>query len=124
MPPGSLGLSRMGSWKSFGGLIIYRTRMGVPMRVHHPPHPGEIIKSLCLEPLGVTVTQAAEALGVSRKTLSAILNRRAGISPEMAVRLSIAFSTTAESWMNQQTQYDLWHAEQRRKRLRVMKLSA
>jgi len=94
------------------------------MRMHNPPHPGEVIKSLCLEPLGVTVTQAAEALGVSRKTLSAILNGRAGISPEMAVRLSIAFSTTAESWMNQQTQYDLWHAEQRRKRLRVMKLSA
>ena len=94
------------------------------MRMHNPPHPGEVIKSLCLEPLCVTVTQAAEALGVSRKTLSAILNGRAGISPEMAVRLSIAFSTTAESWMNQQTQYDLWHAEQRRKRLRVMKLSA
>lgn len=94
------------------------------MRMHNPPHPGEIIKSLCLEPLGVTVTQAAEALGVSRKTISAIVNGRAGISPEMAVRLSIAFSTTAESWMNQQTQYDLWHAEQQRKRLRVMKLSA
>jgi antitoxin HigA-1 len=94
------------------------------MRMHNPPHPGEVIKSLCLEPLGITVTQAADALGVSRKTLSAILNGRAGISPEMAVRLSIAFSTTAESWMNQQTQYDLWHAEQRRKRLRVMKLSA
>ena len=94
------------------------------MRMHNPPHPGEVIKSLCLEPLGVTVTQAAEALGVSRKTLSAILNARAGISPEMAIRLSIAFDTTAESWMNQQTQYDLWHAEQQRKRLRVMKLSA
>jgi len=94
------------------------------MRMNNPPHPGEVIKSLCLKPLGVTVTQAAEALGVSRKTLSAILNARAGISPEMAVRLSIAFDTTAESWMNQQTQYDLWHAEQQRKRLRVMKLSA
>lgn len=94
------------------------------MRMHNPPHPGEVIKTLCLEPLGITVTQAAEALGVSRKTLSAILNGRAGISPEMAVRLSIAFNTTAESWMNQQTQYDLWHAEQGRKRLRVMKLSA
>ena len=94
------------------------------MRMHNPPHPGEVIKSLCLEPLGINITQAAEALGVSRKTLSAILNGRAGISPEMAVRLSIAFSTTAESWMNQQTQYDLWHAEQRRNRLRVMRLSA
>jgi addiction module HigA family antidote len=94
------------------------------MRMHNPPHPGEVIKSFCLEPLGITVTQAAEALGVSRKTLSAILNGRAGISPEMAVRLSIAFDTTAESWMNQQTQYDLWHAEQQRKQLRVTKLTA
>jgi addiction module HigA family antidote len=92
------------------------------MRMHNPPHPGEIIKTLCLEPLGATVTQAAEALGVSRKTLSAILNGRAGISPEMAVRLSIAFDTSAESWLNQQTQYELWHAERRRKQLRVAKL--
>ena len=94
------------------------------MRMHNPPHPGEVIKSLCLEPLGITVTQAARALGVSRKTLSAILNGRAGISPEMAVRLSMALNTTAESWLNQQTQYDLWHAEQHRKRLRVAKLTA
>ena len=93
------------------------------MRMHNPPHPGEIIKTLCLEPLGVTVTQAAEALGVSRKTLSTILNGRAGVSPEMAVRLSIAFGTSAESWLNQQTQYDLWHVEQRRKQLRVVKLA-
>jgi addiction module HigA family antidote len=94
------------------------------MRMHNPPHPGEILKRLCLEPLGLTVTAAAEALGVSRKTLSAILNGRAGISPEMAVRLSIAFGTTAESWLNQQTQYDLWHAEQFRKQLRVTRLAA
>ena len=94
------------------------------MRMHNPPHPGEIIKRLCLEPLGITVTQAAEALGVSRKTLSAILNGRAGISPEMAVRLSIAFGTSSESWLNQQMQYDLWHAERRRKRLRVAKLAS
>ena len=93
------------------------------MRMHNPPHPGEIIKRLCLDPLGVTVTQAAQALGVSRKTLSSILNGRAGISPEMAVRLSIAFGTSAESWLNQQTQYDLWHVEQRRKQLRVAKLA-
>ena len=94
------------------------------MRMHNPPHPGEILKMLCLEPLGLTVTAAAEALGVSRKTLSSILNGRAGISPEMAIRLSIAFGTTAESWLNQQSQYDLWHAEQSRKRLRVTRLAA
>ncbi len=94
------------------------------MRVHNPPHPGEILKSLCLEPLHLSVTAAAKALGVSRKTLSTILNGRAGISPEMAVRLSIAFGTSAESWLNQQTQYDLWHAERRRKDFRVRKLAA
>jgi len=94
------------------------------MRMHNPPHPGEILRSLCLEPLGLSVTDAAAALGVSRKTLSAILNGRAGISPEMAVRLSIAFDTTAESWLNQQTQFDLWHAEQSRKQLRVTRLAA
>jgi antitoxin HigA-1 len=94
------------------------------MRMYNPPHPGEVLKTLCLEPLKLSVTEAAQALGVSRKTLSAILNGRAGISPEMAVRLSIAFSTSAESWLNQQTQYDLWHAEQHRKELRVRKLAA
>ena len=94
------------------------------MRMHNPPHPGEIIKALCLEPLAISVTDAAKALGVSRKTLSAILNGRAGISPEMAVRLSIAFSTSAESWLNHQTQHHLWHAQQDRKRLRVVKLAA
>jgi addiction module HigA family antidote len=99
------------------------TKEGALMRMHNPPHPGAIIKTLCLDPLGVSVTQAAQALGVSRKTLSTILNGRAGISPEMAVRLSLAFGTSAESWLNQQTQYDLWHAESRRRRLRVTKLA-
>ena len=93
------------------------------MLVHNPPHPGEILKELCLEPLGVSVTEAAKALGVSRKTLSSIINGKAGISPEMAVRLSIAFNTSSESWLNQQTQYDLWQAEQHRKNLRVKRLS-
>ena len=77
------------------------------IQMYNPPHPGEIIKELCLDPLWLTVTTAAEALGVSRKTLSAILNGRAGISPEMTIRLSMAFDTSAESWLNQQLQYDL-----------------
>ena len=94
------------------------------MRMHNPPHPGEILKALCLEPLGLSVTDAAQALGVSRKTLSSILNGRAGIRPEMAVRLPIAFDTSAESWLYQQTQFDLWHAEQSRKQLRVTRLAA
>jgi antitoxin HigA-1 len=93
------------------------------MRMHNPPHPGEILRKLGLEPLGLSVTEAAKALGISRKTLSSILNGRAGISAEMAVRLSIAFDTTAESWMNQQVHYDLWQAERGRGQLKVTRLT-
>jgi addiction module HigA family antidote len=96
----------------------------MPVPMHSPPHPGEIIRELCLEPLGLSVTDAAAGLGVSRKTLSSIINGRAGISPEMALRLSIALDTTPESWLNQQMQYDLWLAKQQGKDLKVRKLSA
>ena len=92
------------------------------MKMHNPPHPGEVLKALCLEPLNLNVTGTARALGVSRKTVSAILNGRAGISPEMAVRLSIAFDTSAESWLNQQMHFDLWHAGKNRNRLNVVSL--
>jgi addiction module HigA family antidote len=91
--------------------------------MHNPPHPGEVLKELCIEPLGISITETAEALGVSRKTLSAIVNGRAGISPEMAIRLSKAFNTSAESWLNQQLQFDLWQAEQQHKRIKVKRLS-
>lgn len=100
-----------------------RTTIEVNMKMHNPPHPGKVLKRLCLEPLNLTVSQSARSLGVSRKTLSGILNGRAGISPEMAGRLSSAFDTSAESWLNQQLQYDLWHAERSRNRLRVTKLT-
>lgn len=93
------------------------------VRMHNPPHPGEVLRKLCLEPLGLSVTEVAKALGISRKTLSSILNGRSGISPEMAIRLSLAFDTTAESWMNQQVQYDLWQAERGRDRLKVARLA-
>ena len=92
------------------------------MRMYNPPHPGEVIKELYMEPLGLTVTKVASALGVSRKTLSSVINGRAGISPEMAVRLSLAFNTSSESWLNQQMNYDLWHAEQSRGQLKVIPL--
>lgn len=92
------------------------------MDMHNPPHPGEIIRELCLEPLGLSVTEAAEGLGVSRKTLSAIINGRAGISPEMAIRLGKAFNTSAESWLNQQLQYDLWIAQKNSRAIKVKKL--
>lgn len=94
------------------------------MNMHNPPHPGEVLRELCLEPLDLTITAAAEALGVSRKTLSAILNGRAGISPEMALRLSIAFDTSPESWLQQQTQYDLWLARQSAAKIEVQRLYA
>ncbi len=95
-----------------------------PIKMHNPPHPGEILRGLCLDPLGLTVTQAASALGVSRKTLSGILNGRSGISVEMAIRLSIAFNTTAESWLLQQLQYDLAQVEPKRKSFQVKKFAA
>jgi addiction module HigA family antidote len=98
--------------------------MNAEIKMHNPPHPGETLRALCIEPLKITVSEAAEALNVSRKTLSAILNGRANITPEMAVRLSIAFDTTPESWLNQQMQYDLWRAEKRRKSLKVSRLVA
>ena len=93
------------------------------MSMHNPPHPGEVLRELCIEPLGITVTDAARSLGVSRKTLSAILNERAGISPEMAIRLAKAFDTTPESWLNQQMQYDLWITSQSLGEVDVEKLS-
>ena len=89
------------------------------MVMHNPPHPGEIVRELCIEPLGLTVSDAAKGLGVSRKTLSALLNGRFGISPEMAIRLSKAFGGSAESWLIQQTQYDLWQAMQRENEIKV-----
>ena len=89
------------------------------MVMHDPPHPGKVIRELYLEPLGLTVTEAAKGLGISIKTLSALLNARFGISPEMAIRLSKAFSGSAESWLIQQTQYDLWQAMQKADDIKV-----
>ncbi|HEX9874185.1 MAG TPA: HigA family addiction module antitoxin [Deferrimonas sp.] len=90
--------------------------------MHNPPHPGNIIREEYLGPLGVTVTDAARALGISRKSLSAILNGRAGVSPEMAIRLSIALNTSPESWLNRQMQFDLWQAEEKRGSLKVERI--
>jgi len=80
--------------------------------MHNPPHPGEIIRDICVEPLGLTVTKAAESLGVTRKTFSMLLNGKSGISPEMALRLSKVFGRTPEGWLRLQLQYDLWKAKQ------------
>ena len=79
--------------------------------MHNPPHPGEIIRDFCVESLNLTVTEAAESLGVTRKTLSTLLNGKAGISPEMALRLSKVFGRTPEGWLRLQLQYDLWKTQ-------------
>lgn len=89
------------------------------MVMHDPPHPGNVLKELCIDPLGLTITEAAKGLGVSRKTLSALVNGRFGISPEMAIRISKAFGGSAESWLTQQIQYDLWHAMQKADDIKV-----
>jgi len=92
--------------------------------MHNPPHPGEVIKRQCVEPLGLTVTEVAKRLGVSRNTLSMMLNGRLGISPEMAIRLSQGFGGSPESWLQQQMQYDLWRARQQAGRIEVRKIEA
>jgi addiction module HigA family antidote len=92
------------------------------MRMHNPPHPGEILSDLWLDPLDLSVTRAAEALDVSRKTLSEIVNGKAAVSPEMAVRLEIAFGKSAESWLAHQAAFDLWQVDQRRAALHVQSL--
>ena len=91
------------------------------MLMHNPPHPGEVVRRQCLEPLGLTVTETTKGLGVSRNTLSMLLNGRLKISPEMAIRLSQGFGGIPESWLLQQMQYDLWHTQQRKGEIEVRK---
>jgi antitoxin HigA-1 len=76
-----------------------------------PTHPGEILREDVIKPLNLTITEAAKRLGITRKTLSALLNCRAGMSPEMAIRVGKATGTTPESWLFMQAKLDLWHAE-------------
>ena len=89
------------------------------MSQHDPPHPGEIVKWECLEPLGLTVTRAAEGLGVTRQALSDLVNEKAGVSVEMALRLSKAFGSSPETWLGLQAAYDLWRARERAKSIKV-----
>ena len=93
------------------------------MAMYNPPHPGEIIREDCLKPLDLSVTKAAEGLGISRKHLSDIVNGHAGISPEMAIRLSKGFGGSSESWLKQQMLYNLWQAEQSTGDVSVKKLA-
>jgi len=94
------------------------------MKMFNPPHPGEIIKGLWLDPMGVTITEAASAIGVSRKTLSKIINKNASVTPEMALRLSIALGGSPESWLKHQMAFDLWKVSQNRDNLEVRPLKA
>ena len=82
------------------------------MTMKNPPHPGSAVRFDCLEPLGLTVTEGAKALGVSRQALNNLVNGKAGISPEMAIRLSKAFGSTPEMWLRLQMAYDLAQARQ------------
>jgi addiction module HigA family antidote len=89
------------------------------MEMHDPAHPGEIVRQECLKPLGLTVTAAAEALGVTRKALSDLLNGHTGVSPDMAIRLEQVFGSTADTWLRLQLQRDLWEARQRSDKIKV-----
>ncbi len=93
------------------------------MTMKTPPHPGLVVLQECIEPSGLTITQAAEALGVTRNTLSELVNEKRGISPEMAVRLSKVFGGNAESWLLQQSQYDLAHVRADRIKLKRLELA-
>ena len=89
------------------------------MAMHNPPHPGGIVRRQCLQPLGLSVTRAAEGLGVTRQALSDLVNERRGISTEMAIRLSKAFGSTPETWLGMQMAYDLWQARERADQIEI-----
>ena len=97
------------------------TEKNQPMTMKNPQHPGVVVLQECIEPMGLTITDAAAALGVTRNTLSELVNGRRGISPEMAVRLAKVFGGTEQGWLVQQAQYDLAHV--RRDRLKLKRLA-
>jgi addiction module HigA family antidote len=92
--------------------------------MQNPPHPGGIVRRQCLEPLGLSVTEAAAGLGVTRQALSDLLNGKAGISVEMAIRLSKAFGSSAETWLGLQSAFDLAQARQRAREIKVRSFKA
>lgn len=93
------------------------------MPMKNPPHPGGFVLRQCIEPLGLTITDAAAALGVTRTTLSELVNGKRGISPEMAVRLSQVFGGSAASWMTQQVQYELAQIPTQRIKLKRLQVA-
>jgi addiction module HigA family antidote len=91
--------------------------------MHNPPHPGELLSELWLEPLGLSITAAAALLKVSRKTLSEIVNGHAAVTPEMAIRLELAFGKTAESWLGHQAAFDLLKLQAKRAELGIERMA-
>jgi addiction module HigA family antidote len=94
------------------------------MAMHNPPHPGGIVRRQCLEPLGLSVTEAARGLGVTRQALSELVNEKTGISVEMAIRLAKAFGSSPEAWLGLQMAYDLWQARDRARSIEVRRFHA
>ena len=94
------------------------------MAMRNPPHPGGVVRRQCLEPLGLSETRAAEGLGVTRQALSDLVNENAGLSIDMAVRLSKAFGSSPETWLGMQMAYDLWQARDRADRIVVERFEA
>jgi addiction module HigA family antidote len=93
------------------------------MRMKKPPHPGRIVRQECIKPLGLTVKEAASRLGVTRQALNNLVNERAGISPEMSIRLSKAFGSSPEVWLGLQMQYDLAQAEKTADKIKVQRIT-
>ena len=94
------------------------------MAMQNPPHPGGIVKRQCLEPLDLSITRAARGLGVTRQALSELVNERAGVSVDMAIRLSKAFGSTPETWLGMQMAYDLWQAREHARQIKVENFAA
>lgn len=94
------------------------------MPMKEPPHPGLSVRHDCLQPLGLTITEGAEVLGVSRQALNGLVNGKAGVSPEMAIRLDKAFGGTADAWLALQTAYDLAQAKKTAKNIMVKRYIA
>ena len=91
--------------------------------MQNPPHPGGIVRRRCLDPLGLSVTEAAAGLGVTRQALSDLVNEKTGVSVEMAIRLSKAFGSSPETWLGMQMAYDLWQMRTRTREIEVRRFS-
>jgi addiction module HigA family antidote len=100
-----------------------RQKINRVMRMKNPPHPGRVVRQECIEPLNLTITEAAKRLGVTRQALNNLVNEKAGISPEMAIRLSKAFGSSPEVWLGMQMEYDLAQIEKDAERIKVKRIA-